>query len=73
MGNLITKIQNIIIEQFDYSKSNFIKKIFNNAKRLKIEKDKFIKNNLNNIYNNINGGISSGVSSSYKIYKNKKY
>ena len=72
MTSLANIIKNYIIERFDYTKLNFINKLFFGAKEIKYENDQFIENNLEINKNSVTGGISSGLSSSYTIYKNNK-
>lgn len=72
MASFANTIKNNIIDRFDYTKLNFINKLFFGAKEIKYENDKFIENNLEINKKSVTGGISSGLSSSYTIYKNNK-
>ena len=72
MASFTNTIINNVIDKFDYTKLNFINKLFFGAKEIKYKNDKFIENNLEIDKNSVTGGISSGLSSSYTIYKNNK-
>lgn len=72
MTSLANIIKNNIIERFDYTKLNFINKLFFGAREIKYKNDEFTENNLEINKNSVTGGISSGLSSSYTIYKNNK-
>ena len=55
MASFANTIINNVIDKFDYTKLNFINKLFFGAKKIKYENDKFIENNLEinkNYHNN---------------------